>query len=807
MSEPTPNNEAAIKFLKLWSPKGPWILTSISTDRKGVQTRSFDASAEGEAKAWLEKYNGQRNIYFTVNDTFGPMEKKPMKEHMKAAVCLHIDIDPAEGHNIEKEQERCLELLTDKLPKGIPKPTAIIFSGGGFQGFWKLKEPIKTDGDLPKAEDFELYNKRLEQLFDGDHCHNIDRIMRLPGTINVPNAKKVKAGRVKELAKLIDYDAECVYDIEDFKKAQPVQMAGGVDHQGGNYGVEVNISGNIQPIVDIDELDEWNVPDRVKVIVVQGHHPDQPKDKDNSRSSWLFDCVCNLVRCQVPDDVIYSLITDPDWGISESVREAKPNADRYARRQIKNAKEHAEDPQLRIMNEKHAVIGNIGGKCRIIEEVIDNVMGRNRITISSFEDLRNRYGNKKIQIGEREGQAVFSSLGKYWLAHPMRRQFDFMRFMPQGDVEGVYNLWRGFAVHPDPKGSCEMYLNHIKDNVCNGVQEHYEYFIKWMANTVQNPARQGEVAIVMRGGKGTGKSVTAKVFGKVFGRHFLHVANPSHLVGNFNAHLRDVIFLFADEAFFAGDKRHESVLKMLVTEDSIPIEAKGVDVEPVPNYVHLMMAANDPHVIRASGDERRYFVLEVEGKNKQDKEFFGNMMKQMDDGGYEALLYFLQGIDLTDFQVRDVPQTDALQEQKLLSMDVNEEWWFRKLQHGRLLDTDSEWSPQIHTEALHTDFTAYAEKWRFTRRGNETALGRFLARIAPHKKKFQTRMNFEEIDERGGPKTVSKRVYAYDFGSLEECRAAWEKTYGKCDWSIDDSHPLDPDPKDDGPSPKREAPF
>jgi len=461
------------------------------------------------------------------------------------------------------------------------------------------------------------------------------------------------------------------------------------------------------------------------------------------------------------------------------------------------AKEHAEDPNLRMMNERHAIIGNLGGKCRVIEEVQDEIMNRSRLTISSFEDLRNRYSHIMVDVGsDKEGKPIQVPLGKYWINHRMRRQFDYMRFMPQGDLPGVYNLWRGFSFEPKP-GDCSLYLNHLRDNVCGGVEEYYVYLIKWMARAVQVPASPGEVAVVMRGGKGTGKSLMATLFGKLFGRHHLHVANPSHLVGNFNAHLRDVICLFADEAFFAGDKKHESVLKMLVTEDSIPIEQKGVDVETYPNYVHLIMAANDPHVIRASGDERRYFVLEVADGAKQNKQYFGDIVRQMESGGFEALLFHLQNIDLEGFQVREVPQTDALQEQKLLSMSVDEEWWFRKLQNGRLVDSDAEWTEAVPCDTIISDFTAYAEKWKFSRRGNETALGRFLTRVCPHVERTQKRVAVDVYNEDAKRnERKKKRLYFYDFKDLKKCRNSWEKIYGRVVWEteIDGADELIQDP-------------
>jgi hypothetical protein len=93
-------------------------------------------------------------------------------------------------------------------------------------------------------------------------------------------------------------------------------------------------------------------------------------------------------------------------------------------------------------------------------------------------------------------------------------------------------------------------------------------------------------------------------FGSLWGRHFVTVSDAKHLVGAFNAHLRDCVVLFGDEAFFAGDKKHESVLKTLITEESVVIEAKGVDAEVYPNYVHLILASNADWVVPAGHAER-----------------------------------------------------------------------------------------------------------------------------------------------------------------------------------------------------------
>src|ERR1035437_7635664 len=106
----------------------------------------------------------------------------------------------------------------------------------------------------------------------------------------------------------------------------------------------------------------------------------------------------------------------------------------------------------------------------------------------------------------------------------------------------------------------------------------------------------------MRGGEGTGKSTLAKAIRRIMGQHGLAISNGKHLTGNFNVHLQDCVFLFADEAFYAGDPSHVGVLKSLITEDSLTIEAKYQNAVESPNFLHLMMASNEEWVVPATLD-------------------------------------------------------------------------------------------------------------------------------------------------------------------------------------------------------------
>lgn len=779
---PSPQNDITIDFLFKWKTEGPWVLTAIQPDRKSIDTRTFRPEQRTELARWLEAHNGKDNMYFHVNPPTRDLEKKANREDVAALEWLHVDIDPRAGEDLEEERARALAFLQDRLPTGIPEPTCIIFSGGGYQGFWRLTEPFQIDGDLPKAEEAKRWNMQLELDFGADNCHNVDRIMRLPGTINIPDAKKRKKGRVETLAELVVFN-DNAYPLDQFKQAPALQTS--PDMLGGG-GVKVEVGGNIERIQDVSELDKWDIPDRVKVLMVQGNHPDQPKDGDNSRSAWLFDFCCQMVRHEVPDDVIFSIITDPDWGISESVVEMKANAEKYALRQIQRAKEDAIDPKLAYFNGRYAVIKKLGGKCLVVSELFDYALKRTRLVKQSLNEFANSYENEQVHIGEdANGNPKYKPAGMWWRKHPNRRQFETICFSPEEQVDNTtYNLWKGFSVQ-SIAGECDLFLDHVKANICAGNEEHYRYLMCWLARLFQTPATPGEVAIVLRGGRGVGKSIFAKVIGSLLGRHYMQVSNSSHLIGNFNSHLRDLVLLFADEAFYAGDKKHESILKTLVTEDTMAVEAKGVDVETAPNYIHLIMASNDMHVVPAGGDERRFFVLDVAARNQKDSAYFGALMEQMNNGGREALLHYLRHYDLDGFNVRDVPTTEALREQKLLSLDPDEEWWYQKLLLGQVLYDEDGWPDEVMGRALTDDYIEHSRRFHINKKSSETKLGRFLRRVLP---RVVVTKRLAEIDVPAGDGwTRKKKVRAmfYTLPSLGECWDRWEELHGPTDWPRD----------------------
>lgn len=658
-----PNFDASWAFLQRFHPGRLIVATGITLDKKQLPTDTFGPDEKARFLKWIAACAAMpANCYFSVGEPLKPVTKKMERAEIKAVHYLHVDVDPRVGEDVASEQARILALLRNP-PAPLPPPTIIVKSGGGLQGYWALKEPLAVDGVEAVAEDIKLYNVAIERALGGDNCHDISRIMRLPGTINLPDAKKLKKGRVPALAEVVEWHDDRVYSIAQFTKAVVVQSSSA---SGASIGdaPKIKAPGNVRRFNDVDELGE-KVSELCKVVIINGFDP-QARVDFPSRSEALFWVVCELVRAEVPDEDIYATIVNKDWKISESVLEAGPRAERYALRQIERATEQAIDPVLREFNDRFAVVENYGGKCVVIEEVLDEGLHRFRLTKQGFDHFRNRNMNREVVVGSKKGVDQTMPAGEWWLRHTQRRQYNKIVFAPGRDVPGAYNLFRGFGCDAKP-GECGLFLDHIRNIVCGGVEDYYNFSIGWMANTVQNPGEQGRSAIIMRGKKGCGKTLVPKLFGRLFGRHYLAVSNSKHLVGNFNAHLRDCVLLLADEGFWAGNKAHESVLKTLVTEPQLIIEGKGLDVETSANCIHLMMCSNEQWVVPTSYDERRYFMLDVLPDKIGNKEYFDAIVKQMENGGYEALLHFLLAYDLTAWKGRGVPTTKALRKQAKLN--------------------------------------------------------------------------------------------------------------------------------------------
>jgi hypothetical protein len=458
-------------------------------------------------------------------------------------------------------------------------------------------------------------------------------------------------------------------------------------------------------------------------------------------------------------------------------------------------------------NRKYMVI-NEAGRAVIYAPAYDTVLKRERFDRMTFEDLKRLYLNRRVKVGEDEkSKFVMRGAADIWLTHIGRRQYiNGVTFDPSSreQQDGILNLWKGFSTKPKA-GDWSLMRVHIRDVLCNRDHERFAYLMGWMARMLQQPDAQGEVAVVLKGGEGAGKGTLAKALLSIIGYHSLAISNSKHLTGNFNAHLRDVVFLFADEAFFAGDKASIGSLKSLITEPYLTVEPKYQNVVQIPNFLHIIMASNEEWVVPAALDARRFFVLDVPDDKKGQYAYFAKIIEQMEAGGYQAMLHDLLEFDLTGFNVRDVPITEGLQQQKKLSLGTADSWWMEVLHRGYVLQSRhglhhhfGEWQELVSTEVLYTSYAQWADRRHERHPMSREMLGRQMRLLGCKPRRLLNAVVGEETrDVETGYGMTSKRGAlihrhqppGYSIGTLGSARDAFtNRTQLHVDWedTIDD---------------------
>ena len=403
----------------------------------------------------------------------------------------------------------------------------------------------------------------------------------------------------------------------------------------------------------------------------------------------------------------------------------------------KSGREWDQD-SLDDMNKRYAVV-IMGQRAAILMDSSEDVGGQiERIRFMNVDAFRLWLANKKIWAGSKlMGQADL------WLEDYRRRQYRGMEFMPappgrDETRDGFFNLWRGFEVAPAANPDlAKPWLDHVLENVVAGDAKLYQWVVSWFAWMVQHPRKRSGVSLALRGGMGSGKTITGKIFGSLFPANYFLIDDPRYLTGQFNSHLASCLFLQADEGFWAGDKTAEGRLKGLVTSDFQMIEYKGIDPIRLPNYVNLMISSNEEWVVPAGLRERRFAVIDMATTHMQDTGYF----KKLDElyqkpEAKAALLAALAAWPIDEQALRKVPNTEALWTQKVRSFDSFMGWLLELLSEAAFV-AGGEWPLYHECHEVHNHYLKRCEKLGLRHPLSSHSFGRRLRSILPDVRRAQ----------------------------------------------------------------------
>jgi hypothetical protein len=438
------------------------------------------------------------------------------------------------------------------------------------------------------------------------------------------------------------------------------------------------------------------------------------------------------------------------------------------------------------MNEEFALIC-VGPKVMILRERKMSPRLQDRRTFMTLPHFKTLVANRASMVATSDG-ARWEKHDKMWLNSPERRQFEGYEFHPNPDGDpntpGYLNSYSGFSVTPDSAPASERrkkystFYDHIRTNICAENEEHCAWIWAWLATMIQRPRERTGTAIVLRGKMGTGKSKFGEQIGKLFEEHYFNVDEARYVTGQFNAHMASCLLLQVDEGVWAGDKSAEGRLKGLVTADVQMIEQKGVDPIRMRNFVRLIFTSNEGWVVPAGPNERRFAVFDVAPHVAQNLEYFAELDKQMDSGGREALLADLLAYDLNALGApnpRVIPRTKALLDQKRNTLDSMHKWWSHRLLEGSQTLRHDDWTDIVPVASLHTDFLRYAAKMGHKWPDDDQEMTRKLKQVVPGLLGVRKRIDVDNYDDAGTPRSTHKQARCLKFPNLATCRTGFDK--------------------------------
>ena len=445
-------------------------------------------------------------------------------------------------------------------------------------------------------------------------------------------------------------------------------------------------------------------------------------------------------------------------------------------------------------NHEYAVV-LYSSKTFIMKTTWDNTSHQKERTFLKRNDFYDLHSNLMIQTAERihgrtqETTPVFKHKAEAWFTHPRRLQYiDGTVFEPATYSHGietpavtnekVLNLWEGYAIEPSQGGSWKLLNNHLLNVICCGDQPCYTYLLNWIARCLQRPDLNGQVAVVLKGEKGCGKGTLGNFLVSLFGQHAQHINNASHLIGKFNSHMDNCCFLFADEVFFAGDKAQENLLKGLITEPTLMIERKGIDVISSCNRLKILMASNNDWVVPATADERRYFVLDVSNQYRNQPNYFNALNDEIQQSKNQAaFLYDMLHRDISTFMVSQYPDTPALKHQRAQSLNSFGQYWLEALTRGYLYQSSetlnqsslSVWHEIASNELINRGY----EQWcQINKTGQYHILSKnMIGKLLSHcyeKRYLSDRTVILGENKQGGIIYNRTRAHCYNLGTWEQ---------------------------------------
>ena len=263
------------------------------------------------------------------------------------------------------------------------------------------------------------------------------------------------------------------------------------------------------------------------------------------------------------------------------------------------------------------------------------------------------------------------------------------------------------------------WINHVRDVIANRNIEVFEYVMNWIAMIIKKPDYKTGIAIVILGEQGTGKNAffTDIIAELLSGYSNKNITQMESILGQFNASIENkkLIVLNELQSIDITKSLNSDALKSLITDDVVEINQKNENRRVSQNVANFIMVSNNGFPIKIEQHDRRYVVTRTSNKHRGDWEYFNKLSSTFTTEFYDNLLTYFKHRDTKDFNVREIPNTEAKDAIKELCIGSIEQ--FIRDEGNKIVD--------VNGLDLFSLYSNYADKNRF-RQYNRNE---FIARI------------------------------------------------------------------------------
>lgn len=160
------------------------------------------------------------------------------------------------------------------------------------------------------------------------------------------------------------------------------------------------------------------------------------------------------------------------------------------------------------------------------------------------------------------------------------------------------------------KNAINLIRRHL-NIIAGGRTDVVQIILSWMAHQVQKPGVKVRWAPLIKGIEGDGKTVIGRIMVAALGQANVKDISPKVLGTDFTGWAHGACVGVLEEIKLTGHNRHDilNALKPYVTNNSVPVHAKGKDEYNVVNTMNYIAFTNHSDALPIGDTDRRWFIV------------------------------------------------------------------------------------------------------------------------------------------------------------------------------------------------------